>query len=143
MLIREAKPGDSARIAELLDQLGYPGTSKFIRKKIIQSSENSDATLLVAVNGRRVCGLIALHFINQIALPGDFCRISYLCVDRPDIGTGIGRALIARAEGLARARRCDRMEVHCHARRKKAHRFYFTQGYQDSPKYLLKMLHYS
>ncbi|HZE85293.1 MAG TPA: hypothetical protein VE035_13355 [Puia sp.] len=41
---------------------------------------------------------------------------------------------------MARSRKCDRIEVHCHLRRKDAHRFYEQQGYTDSPKYLIKSL---
>jgi hypothetical protein len=32
------------------------------------------------------------------------------------------------------------MEVHCHQRRMDAHRFYNRLQYQESPKYLIKML---
>lgn len=31
-------------------------------------------------------------------------------------------------------------ELHCHSRRKQAHKFYNRQGYAESPKYLIKML---
>jgi hypothetical protein len=38
----------------------------------------------------------------------------------------------------AQRRQCDRIEVHCHSRREDAHRFYYRQGYFESPKYLIK-----
>jgi GNAT superfamily N-acetyltransferase len=41
---------------------------------------------------------------------------------------------------LAKERGCDRIEVHCHSRRTDAHRFYSRQGYEESPKYLMKRL---
>ncbi|AHB70531.1 hypothetical protein P262_03037 [Cronobacter malonaticus] len=53
---------------------------------------------------------------------------------------GIGRLLESEGETLARARGCDRIEVHCHSRRSDAHRFYYRQGYTESPKYLCKSL---
>jgi hypothetical protein len=46
----------------------------------------------------------------------------------------------AYCEQLARERGCDRMEVHCHSRRVRAHAFYGRQGYEESPKYLIKKL---
>lgn len=61
-------------------------------------------------------------------------------MDESDRGVGIGAALEARATELAKARGCDRIEVHCHSRRVDAHRFYFRQGYSESPKYLVKSL---
>ena len=53
-------------------------------------------------------------------------------------GSGVGRALEEAAAALALGRGCDRIEVHCHERRADAHRFYYRQGYEESPKYLMK-----
>lgn len=99
-----------------------------------------DAVLRVAVDGERVVGVILLHFIPQLALPGDFCRISYLCVAEAVRSQGVGARLEAHAVQLARERGCDRIELHCHARRADAHRFYLRQQYRESPRYFLKSL---
>lgn len=140
MEIRKATPADAEKIADLLTQLGYPGTEKFVREKITQLNCHPDEELVVAVENRDVLGFVSVHFIPQIALPGSFARISYLCVDERSRGKGIGRRLESYGEGLARERGCDRMEVHCHSRRELAHKFYYGQGYQESPKYLMKKL---
>lgn len=123
-------------IAALLTELGYPVTAAFAAASIERQLAHPDAVLLVAVSGGAVAGLISLHFIPQLALTGDFCRISYLCISPDMRGQGIGAALEAAAAALARARGCDRIELHCHARRHQAHRFYARQGYVESPKYL-------
>ncbi|NDL63015.1 GNAT family N-acetyltransferase [Enterobacteriales bacterium SAP-6] len=99
-----------------------------------------DETLLVAEEDNSILGVVSLHFIPQLALAGDFCRISYFCVDPAARGKGIGNALESRAQELALARRCDRIEVHCHARRTDAHRFYYRQGYAESPLYFCKRI---
>ncbi|HYD81982.1 MAG TPA: GNAT family N-acetyltransferase [Paucimonas sp.] len=138
--IRNARLADTAAIATLLTALDYPGTESFIAAKVAQQLEHPDARLLVAAEGDAVLGFISLHFIPQIALAGDFCRISYFCVDGNARSRGVGAMLEARAEELARERGCDRIELHCHARRVQAHRFYFRQGYEESPKYLMKPL---
>lgn len=144
MLIREAIIDDAIAIAILLEQLGYPGTNSFIIPKVRQQLSQPDTLLLVAEKElqkeRQVLGFISLHFIPQLALVGDFCRISYFCVSENARGLGLGTKLIERAETEAKARGCDRIEVHCHSRRKLAHQFYFQQGYQESPKYLLKTI---
>jgi GNAT superfamily N-acetyltransferase len=137
MQIREATRSDSAAIAMLLSQLGYPSTEAAVASKI-QQLDHPDAQVLVAVDDADVLGFVALNFIPQLALAGDFCRISYFCVREAARGQGIGTALEAKVCSLARARGCDRIEVHCHARRKLAHRFYSRQGYVESPKYFCK-----
>lgn len=138
--IREARIGDGDAIASLLAALGYPATEGFIASKIEQQLKHHDARLLVACDESQILGFISLHFIPQLALPGDFCRISYFCVSEGARSRGVGARLEEAAVALAKERGCDRMEVHCHARRELAHRFYYRQGYSESPKYLLKSL---
>jgi len=138
MIIRNAEVGDSADIVELLAQLGYPGTQAFVPEKIERLLGHRDAELLVAEDGGRLLGFIGLHFMVQLALPGDFCRITYFCVSDSARGSGVGRALEEAAASLAVGRGCDRIEVHCRERGVDAHRFYYRQGYEESPKYLMK-----
>lgn len=140
MPLRDALVTDAEAIIRLLGALGYPGTEPFIRARIAQLLDHPDERLLVAVDAGRVVGVISLHFIPQLALAGDFCRISYLCVDEDARGAGVGAMLEARAVELARERGCDRIELHCHARRTEAHRFYDRQGYVESPRYYVKPL---
>lgn len=136
--LRPATVADSAEIAALLDDLGYPVDLDFLTRSIQRQLDHDDAVLLVAEVEQTVVGVISLHFIPQLALPGDFCRISYLCISPEARGRGIGTALEQRAYELAQKRGCDRIEVHSHSRRLQAHRFYARQGYAESPKYLVK-----
>ena len=138
--IRPLQASDADVVSKLLTTLGYAGTQPFIHSRIAQLLAHPDAELLVATHGDAVVGLISLHFIPQLALAGDFCRISYFCVDETTRGTGIGTALESYTAELAKARGCDRIEVHCHSRRVDAHRFYRRQGYIESPKYFAKSL---
>jgi GNAT superfamily N-acetyltransferase len=139
--IRNGRLEDAADIVRLLEQLEYFGTSDFIDKRVTQLLSHSDALLLVATeNTETIVGFVSAHFIPQLALAGDFCRISYLCVDQHSRSLGIGRQLEERVVELAKGRKCDRIEVHCHWRRDRAHRFYARQGYVENPKYLLKKL---
>ena len=140
MQIRHAQREDADRIADLLTQLGYPGTEGYIREKIEALKRHPDEELAVAVENGEVVGVISLHFIPQLAVPGDFARISYLCIDESVRSRGVGSRLEAWCERLARVRGCDRIELHCHSRREEAHRFYYRQGYEESPKYLMKKI---
>jgi GNAT superfamily N-acetyltransferase len=138
--IREAVMEDGPALVRLLEQLGYPETEAFIGTRLSQQRSHPDALLLVAQRHGEVLGFISLHFIPQLALAGDFCRVSYFCVAEGARSLGIGAALEQRANAEARARGCDRIEVHSNARRESAHRFYRRQGYYDSPRYLVKRL---
>jgi len=124
-----------------LDQLEYPGTASFLEARIARLVEDPDEVLLVyADSGERILGFISLHFIPQIAVEGDFARISYFAVNERARGGGIGRSMEEHCTALARERGCTLIEVHCHTRRDRAHAFYFRQGYEESPKYLIKRL---
>lgn len=138
--IKAPSVSDAAAISGLLHALGYPGTESFIERRILQLLSHPDEALLVAADNGKVVGVISLHFIPQLALSGDFCRISYLCVAQDTRSQGVGALLETHAVKLAQQRGCDRIEVHCHARRTDAHRFYDRQNYVESPKYLCKSL---
>lgn len=138
--LRLARPADAAELVALMSQLGYPGTQEFIEHRLAQQLSHPDAVTLVGEADGRLAGFISLHFIPQLALAGDFCRISYLCVDERVRGLGLGALLEQAAEAQARRRGCDRIELHSHQRRVDAHRFYARQGYEEWPKYLMKRL---
>lgn len=141
MGVRKAKPEDADAIILLLDQLGYQGTGKFMEEKLQRLIHHPDEDLVVYEQNSRVVALMSIHFIPQLALEGDFARISYFSVDETVRSKGIGNALEEYCTQLARDRNCDRVEVHCHERRASAHRFYFRQGFEEVPKYLVKSLH--
>jgi len=154
MSLRRARPGDWQGIRSLLDQLEYPGTEAFLKARVAAMVDHPDEVLMVyeeegggGIAGfpgeeepGRILGFISLHFIPQIALAGDFARISYFSVDSAARSRGIGQEMEAYCTRLARERGCELIEVHCHTRRVRAHAFYARQGYEESPKYLIKRL---
>ena len=140
MSIRNAVVGDWKEIAVLLDQLEYPGSAHFLERKISTMIEDPKERLLVYEEDGRILGFVSLHFIPQIALEGDFARISYFAVDAAARSGGIGRQLEEYCTRLAWEKGCHLIEVHCHTRRDRAHAFYARQGYEESPKYLIKRL---
>ncbi len=140
MGIRKANMNDRDGIISLLDQLEYPGTEKFLTARLQQLIHHPDESLLIYEKEGKILAFISFHFIPQLATEGDFARISYFSVDEEARGMGIGSQMEAYCSALAMERGCDRMEVHCHTRRAVAHQFYFRQGYEESPKYLIKSI---
>jgi GNAT superfamily N-acetyltransferase len=140
MHIREAQPQDANNLTRLLDQLGYGGSGAFIQNRIQLLTQHPDAGILVCEVEEQVVGFLAYQFFVQFGLMGEFCRISYFCVDQHFRGRGIGESLEDEMEKRARSRKCDRIEVHCGGDRFRAHTFYTKTGYTESPKYFIKQL---
>lgn len=140
MSIRQAAITDGKAISGLLLQLEYPGTQQFIETRLRQMIDDPDERLLIYEHEGQILAFMSLHFIPQIALEGDFARISYFAVDATARSGGIGRQMEEYCTRLAQERGCHLIEVHCHTRRSRAHRFYHRQGYEESPKYLIKRL---
>lgn len=140
MNIRQAQPKDSYALSALLAELGYGGTESFIDKRLARLSNHPDEMLLIAEYGGRVQGFLSMHFVPQLALAGDFARISYFCIAESERSKGMGQQLLRYAEEMALQRGCDRMEVHCHISRLKANQFYEREGYLESPSYKIKSL---
>lgn len=140
MNIRLAKLTDGFALSALLTELGYGNTETFIERRLEQLIADETEQLLVAEEGTTVLGFLSLHFIPQLALPGDFARISYFCIAEGERSKGVGQTLLKHAESLAAQRGCHQMEVHCHIRREKANAFYVREGYTESPRYVIKHL---
>ncbi|AIX74481.1 MAG: GNAT family N-acetyltransferase [Mixta calida] len=140
MNIRPAQPEDRFALISLLNELGYGNTDSFMDRRLRQLTDHPDEVLLVAEDRQTVLGFLSLHFIPQLALEGDFARISYFCIAEGERSKGLGQHLLQYAEQLARERGCDRLEVHCHEKRIKANQFYARENYIESPRYLIKQL---
>jgi GNAT superfamily N-acetyltransferase len=140
MRIRLANTHDGFALSALLTELGYANTEVFIERRLAQLIDDRAEQLLIAEQGSTVLGFLSLHFIPQLALAGDFARISYFCIADGKRSEGVGQQLLSHAEKLAKAHGCDRMEVHCHEQRTKANAFYSREGYSEAPRYLIKNL---
>ena len=138
-MIRQATSTDLPAIRQLIVELDYTPPDN-LEARFRQLTAHPDELILVYEMNGEVVAFLSLHFIPQLAIAGDFARISYFAVDARARGKGVGRQLEAEVTRLARERGCDRIEVHCHTRRTAAHRFYERQGYEESPKYLKKPL---
>lgn len=139
-MIRSANIQDTTAIVSLLDQLGYPTKLDELLDKVRQLLKHPDHVLCVYEQDSTVLAVMSIHFVPQLALTGEFAVISYLAVDASARSLGIGKALEEHCAWIAKARNCDRIQLHCNIRRTDAHRFYERQGYEESRKYFSKRL---
>ena len=62
-MIRAAARHDSAHIAVLLSELGYPATEEFVRDRLNVIARRQDGELLVAELDAEVVGLVCLQVV--------------------------------------------------------------------------------
>lgn len=140
MKVRTAVLSDLAAIKHLLLELDYTMDEPALFMKMQHMLRDNDESLIVCEEKDQVIAFMSIHFIPQIALAGDFARISYFSVAPAARYKGVGKLMEEYCVALAAKRNCDRIEVHCHERRTAAHQFYTRQGYVESPRYYIKML---
>lgn len=139
-MIRNAKPEDSTKIQELLNQLGYTHPTSFIENKLNQLLKSSNDIVLVYEKNKTVVAFLTIHYSIQLAFEGDFATIGYFVVDNSIRSCGIGREMEEYCTRLANERGCSLIELYSNANRVDAHRFYERQGYKAYEKYFMKEL---
>ncbi|BEL04839.1 GNAT family N-acetyltransferase [Actinoplanes sichuanensis] len=132
MHIRPIHHGDAARLAVLLDQLGFPSAEREVRQRLDYWLGDRAGALLGADDDGTLVGMAALHITPLLEVTGKFGRLAALVVDEAVRGRGVGRMLILAAEERARAAGCLYVEVNSSNHRESAHLFYESLGFTDS-----------
>lgn len=127
--IRNAKPGDSGRLAELIRYLGHPIEEKEVRRNLLALKKRGESPL-VATIGKKVVGLCGIGKRVVISRPAPLGRITSLVVAAETQGQGIGRMLVEAAEAWMEKEGCKLVEVTSNDRRTEAHAFYRHLGYE-------------
>ena len=129
--IRQIRPEDAARVAELLTQLGYPATADDVAQRLTYWLHGPVSRILVAERNTQVIGCLSVHAIPYLERTGWWARIESLVVDSAARRGGVARSLVQAAEETAREWGCLAMEVTSARYRDDAHAFYRKLGYTD------------
>lgn len=123
-------PADSAAVADLTSQLGYPANEADIRRRYDFISDREDGRIFVALDaGEDVVGWI--HVQATYMLEADTrAEIWGLVVAESARGSGVGRALVTAAEDWAMTRGINMVAVRSNALRVEARGFYERLGYK-------------
>lgn len=140
MPIRNAEITDSQAIRDMLEQLGYPLTTKHVQDKLELLLNSVGDAVYVYEDKNQIVGFITLHFSIQLAFEKNFCEIGYFVVDSSIRSQGIGRQLEEKACQVALEKGCDHINVFSMAHRSGAHRFYERQGYTHIQRFFEKKL---
>jgi GNAT superfamily N-acetyltransferase len=128
--IRRARIGDAERVAALSGQLGYPATTREMKRRLLELLSCDDSACFVAeAKEGGVIGWIYVS-VNSLLEVGRRAEVNGLVVDENVRSKGAGWKLLEAAEKWARRRRCKMMSVRSNVLRERAHGFYLAHGYE-------------
>jgi len=126
--IRVARASDAGAIAQLTAQLGYDLTEQDAADRLSRILARDDQCFLVADIGNRATGWVHVVLVEYVDAEA-FALIGGLVVDSDHRRSGVGRALMSRAENWAREHGCSMVRLSSTIARTAAHRFYENIGY--------------
>ena len=122
-------------VRELFEQLGYPCTGWQVRERLAKLP-GSGAALIAEVSvgalPAQIAGALALSFSPQLHVEPQDAAVTALVADRRFRHLGVGRALLAAAEGWARRNGCLSLHLRCRHTRDEAHGFYRAMGFEET-----------
>lgn len=143
--VRPARPDDWPAVAGLLVELGRgvaAGTAEDAthRLQFAGHLRRLDSVTLVAEVDDLVVGVVDMEYHQRLGDHRPQARVNDLVVTQDARGTGVGAALLERAEALARKRGCFRMALVTAAWRERTLAFYRREGWGDYGAWFVKPL---
>jgi N-acetylglutamate synthase-like GNAT family acetyltransferase len=140
MECRPANAEDADRVAELLEQLGYPTTPEAATRRLQALTASRHDDVWVAESDGTIVGLVAIHVSGSLEYDGEIAKVSAVVVDEAARRQGVGEQLMALAEREARRRGCVLLFLTTAERRKDAHAFYRGLGFEETGRRFAKAL---
>lgn len=131
--IRDASPDDAETLAPLFAVLGYETPADVLRDRLARfRDQDPNGRVLAAFDASgRALGFLTLHQTPVLHRPTAVGRITAIAVDPSAQGLGVGRRLVAAAEGLCAHAGLTRIEVTSGLTHVPAYEFYRRLGYAD------------
>jgi len=140
LTIRPAVADDAPALARMLEQLGYPSDASEIPERLERMRERPGTTVFVAEQGGKAVGVVTVHLFPSLHTSEPVAWLTALVVDETVRGSGVGSALVKRAEEWASRHGATRLALTSHLRRKEAHEFYKRRDYEQTGVRLAKEL---
>jgi ribosomal protein S18 acetylase RimI-like enzyme len=138
--LRAAQPEDSAAVAGLLGELGYPSTPAQAAERIGRIAADPSTWLVVAELNGEVAGFGVLHVQNLVERDEPGVEVAGLVVGKRFRRRGLGELLMEALEQEASARGGKVMVLNTAHRRADAHEFYEALGYEHTGRRYAKEL---
>jgi GNAT superfamily N-acetyltransferase len=130
LVVRRLTAEDAPAVAELSEQLGYPGSAEELRKRIERLARSEDRVAFAAMLDLDLVGWIDAAVERHLQAE-DTVAIGGLVVREAARGCGVGKRLCEEVEQWARERGFGRVRVRSQIKREDAHRFYLRDGYRQ------------
>lgn len=128
LIPRVARMDDSAEVARLCTELGYPATTDEITARLGVVISAGDRQVFVIEDGDRLLGWIGIELRTTLEI-GRKAEIIGLVVDAQARRSGTGRALVEAAENWVRQHGLDAVTVRSNTVRLESHPFYEGIGF--------------
>jgi GNAT superfamily N-acetyltransferase len=143
--IRPARPEDWPAVASLLVQLGRgvteaSGRDATHRMQFAGHIRRLEVVTIVADRDGRIVGVLDMEYHQRLGDHRPQARLNDLVVADHVRRSGVGRALLAAAEELARKRGCFRMALVTAGWRDDAQAFYGREGWTAYGRWFVKAL---
>jgi GNAT superfamily N-acetyltransferase len=130
--IRQARPQDYARIAELAGQLTYPSSAEQIAERLDGMRRSQENAVFVAqLPSGEIAAWVAI-FVYRVVEADARAEISGFVVDEHFRSHRVGMFLLARVERWARENGCRVIGLRSNVVRDRAHSFYERHGYKHT-----------
>jgi glucosamine-phosphate N-acetyltransferase len=132
MKIKECTTRDFPDVFRLLEQLWPEAALDFHSEEAVFAAyvENDEDVPLAALEEGKLVGFASLNIRNSLWRTGRVGYMDTLVVEENHKRSGVGAALVERAEEIARDRGCSYIELDSAFHRKEAHDFYDAVGYE-------------
>ena len=128
--VRTARLEDTAEIAALAGQLGYPTATPAMKRRMQDLLGRPDHGLLVAVGGGGyLLGWVHIY-LRSLVVQDQFAELGGMIVAEGTRSRGVGAALLGAAERWASSQGAKQMIVRSNQIRERAHVFYQQLGYE-------------
>jgi len=130
--IRKATEADTAALAKLMGELGYPATTEQMGRRFSEINGEANYVTLVAEVQEAVVGMAGAF--SGLAFESDdrYVRIIALVVTEEFRNMRVGKALVKGVEAWALERDITKIAVNTGKRRIDSHFFYEKEGFEGS-----------
>jgi len=130
LMVRQLRSEDAGAVAELSEQLGYPGSAQEMEHRIEAMLGSAERIAFAAVNDGALVGWIDAA-IERHLQAADAVVIGGLVVRDSARVSGVGTRLCREVEEWARLQGIRRVRVRSQIKREDAHRFYLRDEYRQ------------